>query len=171
MPELTQGKILEYLKPITDRLEEIAKLAEVPNVTLIYSALDKRIELANSNGTFIDYNLFMHTYNKYACFSIVNPTVQTIASFVLAGFPGSCAIVVSTNSKVYYPYNDKGIGDLCNKIRQDLARAGGYTALFCTDVVTAVKNKHILEKNDFKTLYSLTNKRTDNKINMYYKEL
>lgn len=88
----------------------------------------------------------------------------TIATFKLYQLQHCCAYMVSANAFVNDMYRKKGIGTLMNKLRQDIGRLLGYTAILCTDVEKNTGQRRILEKNGWKDIHKLKNKRTGNTV-------
>lgn len=106
-------------------------------------------------------------------FTIFNSSKQQlkVASFTLTPFPGCCAFVVSTAACTYYPFEGKGVGTLMNQFRCELAYQLGYTGLICTDVERNAPQKKILTKNKWHDVYQVTNRRTNNVVNLSVKHL
>ena len=118
------------------------------------------------NGDCISANWMFHegTYRLYGFGNL-------IASFQLTQLPGCCAYVVSTGSYISVPYRKRGLGTILNNFRIDIAKHLGYTAIICTDLDNNVPQRKILEKNGWKDVHSLTNKRTDNFLHLTIKDL
>lgn len=96
---------------------------------------------------------------------------DAVTQFWLMHFPGCCALAISTAVNVNPLYRLKGINTIGNKLRQVIAKASGYTTLICTDIETNTGERKTLEKNGWKDIYSVNNRRTNHQVRMSYKEL
>lgn len=96
---------------------------------------------------------------------------SVITTFKLYYFPGCCALCISSSANVYSNFRRKGINKLGLQLRQALAGAYNYKALVCTDIAQNEASIRTIEGANFTKFYSLQNKRTQNKVNLYIKEL
>jgi hypothetical protein len=96
---------------------------------------------------------------------------QPVTSFTITPFTGSCALCISTAAFVSGNYRNRGINKLGLALREAIAGATGYTGLICTDIASNLPSIRGIHGAGFKLLYTLKNKRTQNDINLYIKEL
>ncbi len=86
------------------------------------------------------------------------------AMFYMTQLPGCCGVMVSHGSSVFTAFQKKGLGTILNDFRKTLARNFGYTILLCTDKVTNIPSRKLLEKNGWKDLLQFRNNRTGNRV-------
>lgn len=98
-----------------------------------------------------------------------NNYLYQVAKWWMVSLPGSCAYVVCYHSEV--TYGNKGLGTLLNEMKQDIAKNIGYTAMICSDVTKNTFQKKILAKHEWADVHTLTNRRTNNEIKLYVKDL
>lgn len=89
-----------------------------------------------------------------------------IADFILLQMPNCCAVCISTRSEVKRPYRKLGLGSLLNELRKDIAKSNRYSLLLCTFRDDNTAQAKILEKNDWKTIYSFENIRNKNNLHI-----
>lgn len=89
-----------------------------------------------------------------------------ISKFKLVQMTGCCGICVSTGNHISKEYRGKGLNKIFNQFRIDVASHLGYTVLLCTDVHNNQPQKKTLIRNGWKDIYSFTNKRTDNLVDI-----
>lgn len=89
-----------------------------------------------------------------------------ISTFRLVEMKGCCGIMISTNNTIYGKYTGKGLNNILNQFRIDLARELGYTILMCTDLDNNEPQRKTLIKNGWKDIYKFVNKRTNNLLNI-----
>ncbi len=87
-----------------------------------------------------------------------------IASFELHPMINCCGICVSTRAEVNEDWRNKGLGQLLNSIRIDIARAAGYSLLLCTDIDKNEAQRKILKANGWTDIHSFVNSRTKNRV-------
>lgn len=87
-----------------------------------------------------------------------------ISTFELYKMPHCCAILVSCKAFVSEDFRNKRIGTVMNSFRQDIARILNYSCLFCTDIETNIYQRQLLKTNGWKDIYSVVNKRTNNRV-------
>jgi len=94
-----------------------------------------------------------------------------LTTFNITHFPGSCALGVSNGTSIPARRQGFGLNRLGIRLRIAIAGWSGYKGLVCTDVANNEASIRTIEGAGFQKLYSLVNKRTANKINLYIKEL
>ena len=94
-----------------------------------------------------------------------------IALFSIAYFPGCCALAVGTGAVTYSPFYNKGVNNITNLIRMEISRLMGYTAYIATDVAHNTPSMKTFARNGMKELYECKNKRTNNVVKLFVKEL
>jgi hypothetical protein len=75
-----------------------------------------------------------------------------------------CAFMVSCNVRVKDEYRNKRIGTILNQCRQDIGRLLGYSAILCTDIEQNQNQRKLLKTNGWKDVFSIINKRTNNRV-------
>lgn len=96
---------------------------------------------------------------------------NSITGFKLVYFPGCCALCISTGTRVFTPYARRGVNKLGLQLRMALAGAYNYKALVCTDVARNTPSIRTIEGAGFAKIYEGRNKRTENLVNLYIKEI
>jgi hypothetical protein len=89
-----------------------------------------------------------------------------VALFSLVKLPGCCGVCVSYWATVLLQYRHKGLGKLLNNLRIHAARASGYTVMLCTDVTANIHQRQILAANGWHDIYTFTNRRSKNQVNI-----
>lgn len=93
---------------------------------------------------------------------------KEIAGFKLYEMPHCCGILVSCNAYVQPSFRGKRVGTLLNNLRQEIARAMGYTVMICTDIARNTPQRKLLKTNGWKDILEFKNKRTGNTILLSY---
>ena len=116
-----------------------------------------KVEITECTATFTTNLLFKLylTNNNY------------LAEFKLIEMPGCCGVCISFNSWVNNKYRRKGVGTLLAEFRKKAANILGYTVMLCTDVDNNIPQQRILDRLDWKQIYSFKNKRTGNNVNIH----
>ena len=89
----------------------------------------------------------------------------------LSQLPGCCGVVVSHNSYIARDLRGYGLGDYFHKERLKSAKAQGYSCIMATTVSTNLAEIHILEKNGWKKVHEFVNKRTNNTVQVWIKDI
>lgn len=92
---------------------------------------------------------------------------QTIARWELVQMKNCCGICVSTAAYVEPEFRNKGLGLVLNQIRIDMARAMGYSLLFCTDVVANEPQQKILNANGWQRIHTFLNRGSGNVVGLH----
>ena len=91
-------------------------------------------------------------------------TKTVVASFELFPMINCCGMCVSTQARVDYKYQGKGLGTILNSLRIDIARHLGYGCLMCTDVESNTYQRKILARNGWMDVDKFVNPRTKNTL-------
>lgn len=91
---------------------------------------------------------------------------SVISSFTLQQLPGCCGVCVSHDNRISLKYRGKGLNNILNQFRIDIARDLGYTILMCTDVHDNIAQKKTLVKNGWQDIFRFRNKRTNNLVDI-----
>lgn len=94
-----------------------------------------------------------------------------ICSFRLMEFPGCCGIALFYNFIINQRYRNLGIGELIVTLIELYSQYQGYTVIVCTDVVTNNPMKKILENQSWKSAFNFINIKTENNVELSYKNL
>jgi len=136
---------------MTTYMDEIARIVDKP------VSIKRKKTLAGSTFYSID-----------ALKEAIQPCV---AHFNLQQLPGCCGICVSFYAYVFDEYRKRGLGNLLNKMRQQIAWDSLYTILLCTDVEKNTPQQKILTKNGWEKLLTFKNRNTDNMVCLHTIEL
>jgi GNAT superfamily N-acetyltransferase len=90
-----------------------------------------------------------------------------VASWELVQMKNCCGICVSTAAQVMPAFRKQGIGLVLNQIRIDLARAMGYSLLFCTDVIKNEAQQKILTANGWRRIHTFLNRGSGNVVGLH----
>jgi hypothetical protein len=102
---------------------------------------------------------------------IPDSDLRPIANFKLLQMPGCCGMCISTGSIITSNYRNKGLNNILNKFRIELATMCRYSVLVCTDRSLNTPNSKTLIKNGWKKLFSFVNKRTNASVDLSVIEL
>lgn len=91
---------------------------------------------------------------------------ENISVFRLLQMPGCCGICISTQNFIFDDFRGKGLNNIFNKFRMNVAKYLGYTILLCTDLHDNEPQKKTLVKNGWKDIYSFINDRTGNLLDI-----
>lgn len=94
-----------------------------------------------------------------------------ISSFKLYQLQHCCAIMVSCNASIKRGFRNNKIGTILNSLRQDIGRIMNYSTILCTDVEQNTYQRRVLKTNGWTDVYSVKNKRTNNKVYLTVKDL
>ena len=105
-------------------------------------------------------------------FNIINTEDNSVVSkFILQQLSGCNGIVISRKVLISDNYKGRGYGSIFCKLREDMARYFGYSAIMCTVVSGNEKQEKIMLKNAWYNIGNFYNKKTTNKVNIYFKKL
>lgn len=104
----------------------------------------------------------------HGTYRVVYNDVHKVASFKLYQLPHCCGVIVSCNAFVETGYRGKRVGTALNNLRQDIARALGYTMMICTDIDANTHQRKLLATNGWTDAFDFVNKRTNNKVYLAY---
>lgn len=139
------------------------------------------VEIPNPNGYMMSNGDPYYRYNAggFYQFAVANAKtaspaatlVDLVTIFSISHFPGSCAMGVSHGAHVVEPYCNRGVNQLGLELRIAIAGASKYTALLCSDIIQNEWSIKGIERAGFNVIHKLTNRRTNNEINVYIKDL
>lgn len=150
-----------YAKELIDEYrKKISEILECDTENIIFK-IDKEV------NTFLNYDKEGQNEGLYLIILKEDGKFdKTISSWRLIQFPGCCAFCISTGVFVYKEFRSKGIGKVLNNFRKDVSKFLGFTSLICTDIETNTHQRKLLKSNGWKDIYSITNKRTKNLVNI-----
>lgn len=128
------------------------------------------IKIKNINGLHLHLNT-VKKYNDFKSSHDINSWIRLISEFTLIQMPGCCGMCISTNVKVSERYRNKGLNNILNQMRIDIAKESGYGILICTDIISNTPERATLSRNHWKDIYNFNNPRTKNQIAISIKEL
>jgi len=79
--------------------------------------------------------------------------------------------MVSCNASIKRGFRNNKIGTILNSLRQDIGRIMNYSTILCTDVEQNTYQRRVLKTNGWTDVYSVKNKRTNNKVYLTVKDL
>lgn len=101
---------------------------------------------------------------SYNVIQQIGEAKKSISSWKLYQLQHCCAFMVSCNVIVQESYRNKRIGTVLNQLRQDIGRLLGYSSIICTDIEQNINQRKLLYTNGWKDIYSVINKRTNNRV-------
>lgn len=128
------------------------------------------IALTPNNVSNYDYSINTPEQYQIRALNMPLPTRENgywnghIASFYLQYLPGCCGICLSFHASVTPKFKRKNIGVLTRVLRQDIARAQGFTTLLSTATITNLEQNAIMKRTGAKRVYSFRNARTENEV-------
>lgn len=165
---------------IQELVAQIGKLSGEREVQLYrYNSKAKEYEVANLQTAPEDLHQMMYAtdvdnYNGGYTYFAVSPIanrMRWITIFGISPFPGCCALCISNNTQVRTEYQNRGINRVGLRLREAIANFMGYTAILCTDIARNESSIKTIEGGGFTKFHSLKNRRTNNLVNLYIKDL
>lgn len=175
---VTPGQQQRYFRNIQEHLHEIGELVGFP-VDLFTAPTENWLKLTPVKvPQDVD---FYNTGRGYILIAAKEPKQPALATFPygdrvllqrwqMVMLPGCCALCIST-AVTALQYHGKGVNNFANKIRQEIAKIAGYTAMVCTDVDTNERERKTLAKNKWADVYKVKNRRTLHNVILSVKEL
>jgi len=123
----------------------------------------------------IEYQKGLYKETKFTFHSISNrqtppePVARQLGYFYFSPMPGCCGIVVSHNTFLNTDCRGSGVSDPFRKIKNELAKALGYTVMIATTQMHNLPGVGNMIKSKYKIPLTFTNKRTSNLIGLGYK--
>lgn len=99
------------------------------------------------------------------------PYTQTWAQYTLSQMPGCCGLVVSNHAFISSQYRGYGFGEYFHKERLKLMYDLGYSCGMATSTENNAQENRILEKNGWKKVHQFKNRRTNNTVFVWVKDL
>lgn len=110
-------------------------------------------------------NLIYEKDNNWALGTyIVKVNGKEVSRWKLYEMPHCCAFMISCSVSVREEFRNKRIGTILNQLRQDIGRMLGYSSVLCTDIEENINQRKLLKTNGWLDLYSVVNKRTNNRV-------
>lgn len=100
-----------------------------------------------------------------------NESNSDIASFRISYLPGCGAVFVSHDMWIVPEYRNKGLNNVLNAFKIELAKLCGYSVLICTDRVDNEPEKKTLAKNGWKDVHRFTNRTNGAAIDITVKDI
>lgn len=163
----TNNKFFDNLSLI----EKIKYLEEILRKT-VNTGIFKKRELNWVSDVF-DKDSILNTYGNLKKLSenkIIGKNT-TICCFNLTPFLGCCGIALFHNFIIDDKYRNLGIGELIVTLVELLSQYQGYTIIVCTDVIKNKPMKKILENRGWQSAFNFINVRTENNVELSYKNL
>jgi hypothetical protein len=117
-------------------------------------------------------------YSGFRSFMIAEPSEKkwngigtVFTQFNISPFPGLCAAGISHGTIVSPNFRNRGVNTLALQLRIAIAGACNYTILMCSDRANSVFSIQTLKRAGFLQMHQLVNKRTENDVRIFYKEL
>ena len=159
---------------IADYLQQLSKLLDIPCGELALTIRDKhhysplKVRLTSS-GKAESFHFAVVRMPEDGVLQCPRDDGRFITYFSLIAFPGCCAFCISTGVSVCSDYKRKGVNNLTNLLRLDLARLMGYSAVVATDVEANEPERRTLKRNGWSDVFTVTNRRTGNVVNISVK--
>jgi hypothetical protein len=87
-----------------------------------------------------------------------------VCNFFLQYLPGCCGICISYHSGMNGKFMNKGLGKVMRKLREDIARAQGFSTLLSTHTSNNVQQNKIMKKTGAMAVYSFRNARSRKEV-------
>lgn len=94
-----------------------------------------------------------------------------LANFSLRELSGCCGVIVSYWMQVDKKYRGKGIAKVLQEFKEEICKYNGYTTMLATTLSGNDTENHILEKFNWKQVYTFKNKRTQHNLIVWIKEI
>ena len=91
-------------------------------------------------------------------------TDTLVASFELHPMINCCGICVSSRAYVAMAWRHRGINNVLNSLRIDIARHLDYSVLLCTDDVSNIPQRKTLSRNGWRDIFRFVNRRTNHTV-------
>lgn len=126
------------------------------------------VAASSSEGRSADFTIATYGAGKYA----------EVSRFSLKELPGCCGILVFYHASVATDFQNKGLGALLLRVREEAARKAGYSVGMATVLDNNTSEIHILAAQGWKSLWqqdskvnTFTNRRTGNRVIQFQKSL
>lgn len=96
---------------------------------------------------------------------------ELISKFKLQQLNGCNGVCISKHVMITENYRGKGLGTHFLNLRESIALDFGYSAMMCSVVLGNHAQQKIMAKNDWNVIAEFDNKRTSNRVRIYYKKL
>ena len=96
---------------------------------------------------------------------------ELITKFILEPLSGCHGICISKGVVIEENYRGKGLGTHFLNLRESVALDFGYSAMMCSVVLGNLAQQKIMNKNGWQVIAEFDNKRTSNRVRIYYKKL
>jgi hypothetical protein len=126
--------------------------------------------LTPDNVSLYDYSVYSSEEYRIIATPVPKPSPLNgywsgiVSNFYLQYLPGCCGVCLSYHANVTQKYQNKKIGTLARKFRQDIARAQGFTTMLSTATTENSKQNKIMEKTGALSIYSFKNARSGNEV-------
>jgi GNAT superfamily N-acetyltransferase len=94
-----------------------------------------------------------------------------VTMFRLEPFNGCSGICISRNVEIREEYKGKGLGIQFLNLRESIAKDFGYSAMMCSVVLGNHQQQKIMKRGGWEHIAEFDNKRTNNRVRVYYKKL
>jgi RimJ/RimL family protein N-acetyltransferase len=136
---------------------KIAKQSDGTILNLTIRASD----IHTNNGNVLGGTFVVTNANNY----------ELISKFKLEQFNGCNGICISKSVMIADNYRGKGLGTHFLNLRESVALDFGYSAMMCSVVLGNLAQQKIMDKNGWQVIAEFDNKRTSNRVRIYYKKL
>lgn len=93
------------------------------------------------------------------------------AQYTLYPMPGCCGVVVYSAAQIHSPQRGNGLGQHFFSEASQLMEDTGYSCSICT-VISSMKSQiHILEKSGWSKVHSFINRRSENEVQIWVKNI
>lgn len=91
--------------------------------------------------------------------------------YILYPMPGCCGVVVYSGAYIHHPQRSNGLGQHFFSEANGLMKDAGYSCGLCTVISTMKSQIHILEKSGWSKVHSFVNRRTENEVQIWVKNI
>lgn len=86
-------------------------------------------------------------------------------------FPGCAQLIVSNHAFIKKEHRGKGFGQQAQLNKLNLAAELGYNCIICTVKASNMREKYILQKNNWKHVWSFFNTESETEIEIWIRNL
>jgi hypothetical protein len=154
--------------------KDVAAIVGFPvEVKVLRGSLDAQKEslvLDMKNVSEYDYSILQSEEYRVMASPAPEPTRTNgywdggVAHFYLQYLPGCCGVCLSYHALTMPKFQGKKIGYLCRVLRQNIAKAQGFSTLLSTATTNNYAQNKLMKSTSAQSLYSFRNERSSNEV-------
>lgn len=170
--------LTKYLDKFYSKIQEWKKHIE-KDLDKAYKDVYSEHELVEPSGCKITayasqdrLHFWFNTKVSYTYEGKRQTATRSFLTFNITKMFGCCGIAILSGMLVPKEFRGHGIAKISYGLKEELAKALGFSLLICTDVADNKSQNHVLELNGWNAVVEgFVNKRTGNKVNIWTKPL